>query len=91
MSDHERNATCDRCGFVFKHYELRKEWNGLMVCKDDWEPRHPQDYARVPRTEKAPEWTRPEQPDTYIDVTYDTSSGIQENTIPSGTFNSSTL
>jgi len=32
-------AICDRCGFQFALSELRKEWTGLMVCKDDWDRR----------------------------------------------------
>lgn len=40
------NVICDRCGFKFKRSECRYEWNGLLVCKDDWEPRHPQDFVR---------------------------------------------
>jgi hypothetical protein len=54
------NAVCDRCGFEFKAEELRKDWQGLMVCREDWEPRHEQDFIRT-RTEKlVPPWTRPE-------------------------------
>jgi hypothetical protein len=30
---------CDRCGFKFRHRELRKEWTGLMVCAEDFDPR----------------------------------------------------
>lgn len=85
QATNERNATCDRCGRNFKHYELQKEWTGLMVCKDDWEPRHPMDFIRVPNPEKAPPWTRPESADVFIDVDYiDTSVGTQETTIPTG-------
>ena len=29
----------DRSGF---RYRLRKEWNGLLVGKDEFEPKHPQ-------------------------------------------------
>lgn len=60
------NCICDRCGREFKNYELRKEWTGLRVCRDCWEPRHPQDYVRGKADEQAPPWTRPEQPE--IDV-----------------------
>ena len=35
-------AICDRCGFQYFLLELRKEWNGLRVCPDCWEPKHPQ-------------------------------------------------
>ncbi len=87
-AENQRNATCDRCGFVYKHYELKKEWTGLMVCEPCWEPRHPMDFQRIPRTEKAPDWTRPEPADVEIEVDYiDSSVGVQENTIPTGNFN----
>jgi hypothetical protein len=52
------NAICDRCGAKFKASQLRKTWEGFMVCQKDWEPRHPQDYVRAPREEAVPEWTR---------------------------------
>lgn len=41
------NAVCDVCGFEYKANELRKRWDGLMVCKDDWEVRHPLDFYRT--------------------------------------------
>lgn len=60
------NAICDRCGFKFKSDELQKDWQGLMVCKDDFETRHPQTYIKV-TTEKAfPEWTRPRPEDIFL-------------------------
>jgi len=86
----ERNAVCDRCGFEYKHYDLKKEWTGLMVCQPCWEPRNPQDFAKIPRAEKSPPWARPEPAPTYVEVTY-TSAGVQESTIPSGSFNTNTL
>ena len=41
-------ATCDRCGLQFKYSHLRPltsdgRPNGLHVCRDCWEPEHPQD------------------------------------------------
>ena len=35
-------AHCDRCGFRYKLLELQKEWNGLKVCKECFEIKHPQ-------------------------------------------------
>lgn len=88
QAENQRNAVCDVCGFVYKHYELRKRWDGFMVCDKDWETRHPMDFQRVPRTEKGPEWTRPERADVEIVVPYiDSSIGTQETAIPAGTFN----
>ncbi len=42
------NAICDMCGRRFKASELVKNWKGLMVCADDWEPRHVLDFFRIP-------------------------------------------
>ena len=40
------NALCDSCGMKFKASELRVRWDGLWVCKDDFEFRHPSDFYR---------------------------------------------
>jgi hypothetical protein len=41
------NAICDVCGFQYKADEMRIRWDGLFVCKEDWELDHPQKYLRV--------------------------------------------
>ena len=35
-------ALGDRCGFEYKLLELKEEWNGLKVCPNCYEPKHPQ-------------------------------------------------
>ena len=35
-------AICDRCGYQYDYLELQKEWNGLLVCSECYEPKHPQ-------------------------------------------------
>lgn len=35
------------CGFTFKASELKKDWRGLFLCKDDFEQRHPLDFVRT--------------------------------------------
>ena len=35
-------AICDRCGFQVPYLNLSKEWNGLLVCQECFEPKHPQ-------------------------------------------------
>ena len=35
-------AMDDRSGFEVPYKDLRKEWTGHRVHKDDWEPKHPQ-------------------------------------------------
>ena len=39
-----RNAygISDRSGFRYRLRNMRMEWNGLLVGKDEWEPKHPQ-------------------------------------------------
>ena len=32
----------DRSGFRYRLKDMRKEWNGLLVGKDEWEAKHPQ-------------------------------------------------
>lgn len=64
------NAICDRCGFKYKSFQLRKEWTGLMVCKNCWEPRHPQDLIKIPKDDQSVPWSRPEQNDVFVDVNY---------------------
>lgn len=60
------NAICDKCGFKFKASELRKDWQGLMVCETDYELRHPQDFIRVRPDNPAVPWARPEGEDQFI-------------------------
>ncbi len=38
---------CDVCGFEFLNTEVKKRWDGLIVCEDDFETDHPQKYLRV--------------------------------------------
>lgn len=55
------NAVCFRCGAKKKASELRRQWQGYMVCPEHWEPRHPQDFVKsVPDNPGVP-WSQPEQ------------------------------
>jgi len=61
------NAICDICGFKYKAEELRRRWDGVMCCPEDWEIRHPQDFVRGVKDQRALPWTRPEPPDVFIE------------------------
>lgn len=61
-------AVCDACGFDFYASELRLRWDGMRVCRDDWEPRHPQDFLRGRRDDQTVPWTRPPGTDQQITV-----------------------
>ena len=57
---------CDACGRSFLSTDLRKRWDGMMVCSRDWETRHPQDFVRAKIDIQASPWTRPQSSDTFI-------------------------
>jgi|TARA_R100000951_G_scaffold44849_1_gene38232 hypothetical protein len=55
----------DRSGFQYRLRDMRKEWNGLLVGKDEWEAKHPQlEPIRVPSDPQAIKNARPE-PNLY--------------------------
>lgn len=54
------NVICDVCGFQYKSNELKKRWDGYMVCEADWEPRNILDfYVPANDSHKLP-YTRPD-------------------------------
>jgi hypothetical protein len=61
-------ALCDSCGRKFKATKLKRRWDGLMVCPEDWEPRQTQDYVRGRAEKQTPSWTRSEPDNTFIPV-----------------------
>lgn len=63
-------AICDVCGIRYSSDDLRRRWDGLMVCEADWEVKHPQLYIKVNPETIAPPWVRPEPTDDFIDVCY---------------------
>lgn len=73
------NAVCDVCGFVFKSHELKQRWDGMRVCKEDWEPRHPLDFQRAKGEKSPPPWTSPD--DTEGTVTSIASGNVSASLI----------
>jgi len=78
-------AISDRSGMAFPYNEMVKEWNGMLVHKSEFEPKHPQlepkphggdaqglENVRSDRTENAVAQLLPHNPFT----TYAASSGI---------------
>ena len=62
-------ALCDVCGRKYKASNLKKRWDGLMCCDDDWEIRQPQDFVRgIADTQIAP-WLRSEPANSFVAVT----------------------
>lgn len=70
---------CDVCGWEFYSDEVKKRWDGLLVCHKDFEHDHPQKYLRVPNdpTPIPADWIRTEPEDVFVAVcTAYTSQGI---------------
>lgn len=53
---------CDRCGFQCSYLEMMKEWNGLKVCQECYEPKQPQLTPAIPRDVESLFEPRPEIP-----------------------------
>lgn len=62
------NVNCDVCGFKFKSDEIKKRWDGLMVCPADYEADHPQKYLRVHEDKISVPYVRKMSDDTFIAV-----------------------
>ncbi len=60
------NAICDSCGRKFKASSLLKRWDGLFVCKDDYEIRHPQLSLRISGDKQTVPIPRPDQVVDYF-------------------------
>ena len=48
MPRRQPKGECQRCGLVYPLKKLKKEWTGLRVCPDDFDPR--------PRDTKPPKY-----------------------------------
>ena len=67
------NLICDSCGKKIKASEAKHRWDGFIVCKEDFEPRHPQDFVRARQDKISVPFTRPRPPDIFVvvpDTTY---------------------
>lgn len=60
------NFICDVCGQKYKAEQMRKRWDGVITCPNDWEPRHPQDFVRGVKDNQSVPISRPEPPDQFI-------------------------
>lgn len=40
-------VACQSCGFWYPSSEIKKRWDGLLVCEKDFETRHPQTLIKV--------------------------------------------
>jgi hypothetical protein len=57
---------CEVCGFKRRASQTSKRWDGLIVCHEDFEARHPQDFVRGRRDRQNVPDPRPEAADVFI-------------------------
>lgn len=60
---------CPVCAEKILGGEALRRWDGLMVCKDCWEPRHPLDFYR-PRNDTHPLPFKNEESEVNVGPTY---------------------
>ena len=85
----EHNITCDVCSKKIKINEARLRWDGFLVCKNDYEERHPQDFVRAKQDKIYVRETRPIptlvfvniDDDHYWDIGYTMEGYIDGDTI----------
>lgn len=61
------NVICQRTGIKAKRSQCRQEWNGLIVLRESFEERHPQDFLRSIRDDQSVDDPRSEAGDSFID------------------------
>jgi len=61
---------CDVCSKKIKASESKKRWDGFIVCAEDFEHRHPQDFVRARADKISVPYTRPQPIDTFTSIGY---------------------
>jgi len=64
----EWNVTCDVCSKKIKAHEARHRWDGFIVCADDYEHRHEQDFVKAKTDKITVPFQRPIPTLTYTTI-----------------------
>jgi len=75
---------CDRCGFKYRRSECRLTWDNLLVCRKDWEPRHPQDFVRSKRDNQRVPIPRPDSNNIQISTVLSAGASRDDTSISVG-------
>jgi len=57
---------CDRTGFATRAERTQREWQGLIVRREVFEPRQPQDFVRGVSDIQTVPYPRPRQPNVSV-------------------------
>lgn len=69
-------VTCHVCGFWYPSSEIKKRWDGVLVCEKDYETRHPQTLIKVRGERAFPSFVSKDGPDQEVFLcTLETASG----------------
>ena len=95
---------CMRTGRAVRVKDIRKEWTGTLVAKEEFEVRHPQEFLRgMPDNASAVGYTNPEGSPIFVPpggriaiagaaIAGEAVAGVgYSSNIPLGTFNTNTL
>jgi len=63
-------VSCDVCSKQIYASEAKHRWDGMIVCEDDFETRHPQDLIKVRQERIGVPFTRLEPEDSFTVVNY---------------------
>ena len=64
------NIICDRCCKKIKAEATKIDWQGLIVCPNCYEQRHPQDFVRTKQDKISVPFSRPIPQEIFIAVPY---------------------
>jgi len=71
-SDKNAYGISDRSGFRYRLRDMKKEWTGALVGRDEFEPKHPQLFPPKvgpdPQALRNPRPDRPEALQVYVGV-----------------------
>jgi hypothetical protein len=61
------NVICQVCGKKIKANESKHRWDGFIVCEEDYETRHPQDFVKAKVDKISVPFVSPPLPVVFID------------------------
>jgi hypothetical protein len=72
---------CDRCGFDYRRSQMRETWDHLWVCRDCWEPKHPQLTIKAKKDDQRVPVVRPDLSSAVGSTTVGTTAAKDAKTL----------
>ena len=74
----EWNATCDICSKKIKSSQAKQRWDGFIVCPEDYEQRHPQDFVKARTDKVSVPFVRSKETPVFLEI-----AALRDQVIPS--------